>query len=101
MLSRMHQVEMEVAITSAFVAALNGFMSANVHGMKIITAAYRLKKLYQCLCRDYSRILACKQYSHIFFASSRLIMHIDRFTAVRLIGLQPSHAGYTYEHVVR
>ena len=91
---------MEVAITSAVVAAFNGVMSANVHGMKIITAAFRLKKLYQCLCWD-SRILACKQYSHIFFAFSRLIMHIDRFTAVRLIGLQPSHAGYTYEHVVR
>jgi hypothetical protein len=69
MLSRMHQVEMEVAITSAFVAAFNGVMSANVHGMKFITAAYRLKKLYQCLCWD-SRILACKQYTQILFASS-------------------------------
>ena len=49
---------MEVAIKSAVVAAFNGIMSANVHGMKIITAAYRSKGLYQFLCRVTS-VLSC------------------------------------------
>jgi len=66
---------MEVAITSAVLAAFNGVMSVNVHGIELIIAAYRLKRLYQCLCRDSgvlackTKVLACKQYSNLSFAS--------------------------------